>query len=518
MFEPYKHSGMIDFSDPDNVQKMQEALEKVRSQFGQTYDLIIGGDRVQSDDTFDSINPSHKDQCVGTFQVAKPEHIDQAIKAGYEAFETWKEYSPEARASIFKRAAALMQERRFELVAWQILEEGKSWPETDAEVAEAIDFNNYYPKEALRYYQQRDVDQWWKRENNEYFYQPIGVGAVIPPWNFPLAIMSGMSSAAMVTGNPIILKPSSDAPAMAYQYVKILEEVGLPDGVLNFITGGGGKIGDKLVGHPRTRFIVFTGSKEVGLHINELAAKMQPGQQFIKRVSAEMGGKDAMIVLEDASDMDAAADAAVKGAFGYQGQKCSACSRLIVEESIHDELLNKIIEKARQISVGPVEKQENWMGPVINAGAEEKILEYIEIGKEEGELVLGGKKVSDEGYYIEPTIFDQISPGDRLEQEEIFGPVLSVVTAENYDEALEIANNTEYGLTGGVWTRDQARIDRAKREFHVGNLYFNRSITGSIVGTQPFGGFKLSGTNHKAGGPDYLRFFLRAKSVSQYLR
>jgi len=517
MFEPYGHSGKIDFSDPENIKKMKQALEKVQSQFGQTYDLIIGGERVQSDETFDSINPSHKDQVVGTFQVAKPEHIDQAMEAGSEAFEEWKSYSPEARATIFKRAAALMQERRFELVAWQILEEGKSWPETDAEVAEAIDFNNYYPKEALRYYQQRDVDQWWHRENNEYFYQPLGVGAVIPPWNFPLAIMSGMSAAAMVAGNCIILKPSSDAPAMAYQYVKILEEVGLPSGVLNFITGGGGKIGDTLVGHPRTRFIVFTGSKDVGLHINELAAKIQPGQQHIKRVSAEMGGKDAMIVLADAPDLDAAAEAAVKGAFGYQGQKCSACSRVIVEESVHDELLELMIEKAKELTVGPVEDHDNWMGPVINASAEEKILNYIEIGKEEGDLVLGGEKVSDEGYYIEPTIFDGIAPGDRLEQEEIFGPVLSVVTAKDYDEALDIANNTEYGLTGGVWTRDQAKIERAKREFHVGNLYFNRGITGSIVGTQPFGGFKLSGTNHKAGGPDYLRFFLRAKSVSQRL-
>ncbi|MBS1270989.1 MAG: 1-pyrroline-5-carboxylate dehydrogenase 1 [Candidatus Marinimicrobia bacterium] len=517
MFEPYKQSGYIDFSKPENQQKMKDALEKVQSHLGQEYDLIIGGERVKSDETFDSINPAKKDEVIGTYQQAKPEHIDQAMDAAYEAWEEWKNYSPEARAAIFARAGHLMQDRRFELLAWQVLEQGKSWFETDAEVAEAIDFQNYYAREAVRYGKQRDVDQWWPRENNEYFYIPLGVGAIIPPWNFPQAIMSGMSSAAMVTGNCIILKPSSDAPAQAYQYVKILEEVGLPKGVVNFITGGGGKIGDKLVGHPKTRFIAFTGSKKVGLHINELAAKKQPGQKWIKRVSAEMGGKDAMIVLKDAPDMDAAADAAVQGAFGYSGQKCSACSRLILEESIHDEFMDLVIEKARKLTVGEPKDQDNWMGPVINAAAQEKIMKYIEIGKEEGTLVLGGNKGSDEGFYLEPTIFTDIEPGSRMEQEEIFGPVLSVIKARDYDHALEIANDTDYGLTGGLWTKDQAKIERAKREFHVGNLYFNRSITGSIVGTQPFGGFNLSGTDNKAGGKDYLLFFQQAKTVTQRL-
>ncbi|MCF7803383.1 MAG: L-glutamate gamma-semialdehyde dehydrogenase [Candidatus Marinimicrobia bacterium] len=517
MYQPYEQAGYIDFSKPENQRKMQDALEKVKSQLGQTHDLIIGGERVQSSETFDSINPAKKDQVIGTFQQAEPKHVDQAMDAALEAWEEWKHYSPEARAAIFARAGHLMQDRRFELIAWQILEQGKSWPETDAEVSEAIDFQNYYAREALRYGNQSDVDKWRPRENNEYFYIPLGVGAIIPPWNFPLAIMSGMSSAAMVTGNCIILKPSSDAPAQAYQYVKILEEVGLPKGVVNLVTGGGGRIGDKLVGHPKTRFIAFTGSKKVGLHINELAAKLQPGQKWIKRVSAEMGGKDAMVVLEDAPDMAAAADAAVQSAFGYSGQKCSACSRLILEESIHDEFVEKVIERAKKLTVGPPDKQENWMGPVINEDAESKILEYIKIGKEEGKLVLGGKKISEDGYYIEPTIFTEIDPGDRMEQEEIFGPVLSIIKARDYDHALEIANDTDYGLTGGVWTKDQAKIERAKREFHVGNLYFNRGITGSIVGSQPFGGFNLSGTDNKAGGKDYLLFFQQAKTVTQRL-
>jgi len=515
MYVPYQHSGLTDFSKPENVEAMQEALKKVKSEIGQTYDLIIGGERVKSDETFNSINPSHKNEVIGTFQKAKPEHIDQAIEAGYEAFEEWKQLSADARAAIFMRAAARMKERRLELAAWQVYEEGKSWPEADGDVAEAIDFQEYYAREAIRYGWPTELTPY-EGENNEMIYIPLGVGAIIPPWNFPLAIMSGMSSAAMVSGNCILLKPSSDSPTMAMKYVEILEEVGLPKGVCNFITGGGGSIGDKLVGHPKTRFIAFTGSKEVGIHINELAAKMQPGQKWIKRVIAEMGGKDAQVVLEDA-DLDAAAEAAVTGAYGFQGQKCSACSRLIVEESVYDEVVEKVIEYAKKVKVGPVEHQSNWMGPVINESSQEKILNYIEIGKKEGRLVLGGEQINSEGYYIEPTVFADIEPGDRLEQEEIFGPVLSIIKAKDYDHALDIANDTDYGLTGGVFTRDQRKIERAKKEFHVGNLYFNRKITGSLVGIQPFGGFNLSGTDTKAGGPDYLLFFQQAKSITQRL-
>jgi len=515
MYEPYRHLDSIDFSRPENVQAMQDALQSVQTDLGHEYDLIIGGKRVKGKGTFPSYNPAKKTEVIGNFQKARAEQIDAALEAGWDAFEEWSRFTPEARAAIFMRAAARMKERRFELAAWQVYEEGKNWMEADGDVVEAIDFQEYYARQAIRYGRGKPMAAF-PGESNEYVYVPLGTGAVIPPWNFPLAIMSGMTAAAAVSGNCVVLKPSPDSPAMAAKYVEILEEVGLPSGVVNFITGEDDVIGDPLVSHPKTRFIAFTGSQAVGLHINELAAKHQPGQKWVKRVIAEMGGKDAQIVLADA-DPDQAAEAAVTGAYGFQGQKCSACSRLIVEESVHDDLLEKIIERTKSITVGPTTEQKHWMGPLINQKAQDKVLKYIDIGKKEGQLVLGGNRINDQGYFVECTIFDQVRPGARIEQEEIFGPVLSVITARDYDQALEIANDTDYGLTGGVFTRDQRNIERAKREFHVGNLYFNRKITGSLVGIQPFGGFNLSGTDSKAGGPDYLLYFLQPKTITHRL-
>ncbi len=515
MYGPYQHLDLTDFSQPENVERMKESLARVKSEFGKTYQLIIGGQRIAGNGTFNSYNPSGKDEVIGAFQKAQPQHIDQALESGWTAFREWSTMSPEARAAIFLRAAARMKEHRLELAAWEVYEEGKNWVEADADVVEAIDFQEYYAREAIRYEQPQSIHPF-PGENNEYIYIPLGVGAIIPPWNFPLAIMSGMTAAAVVAGNCVVLKPSPDSPMLAAKYAEILEEEGLPEGVVNFVTGEDETIGDHLVGHPRTRFISFTGSQAVGLHINELAARPQEGQKFMKRVIAEMGGKDAQIVLADA-EVETAAEAAVIGAFGYQGQKCSACSRLIIEEDVYDDVLEQVIKRAKEIVVGPVEKQENWMGPLINAEAEEKVLRYINIGKQEATLVLGGEKIHNQGYFIEPTIFENVKPGSQIEQEEIFGPVLSVIRARDYDHALEIANDTDYGLTGGVFTKDQRKIERAKREFQVGNLYFNRKITGSLVGIQPFGGFKLSGTDAKAGGPDYLLNFLQPKTITQRL-
>jgi len=397
--------------------------------------------------------------------------------------------------------------------AWMICEAGKTWIEAEADTAEAVDFLDYYAREAIRWSELKGVIPF-PNEYPELRYIPLGVGAVIPPWNFPMAILTGMTSAAIVTGNAVLLKPASDTPAIGYQLIKIMQEAGLPAGVLNYLPGSGGEMGDYLVGHASTRFISFTGSKEVGLHINDLAAKCSPGQIWVKRVVAEMGGKDTIVVDSDC-DLNEAATAIVASAFGYQGQKCSACSRAIIVQEVYDQMVKLIAAKTAVLTVGPSENPEMHMGPVINSASENKILQYIEIGKKEGKLLCGGTKAAGDGYFIQPTVFSDIQPGSRLDQEEIFGPVLALLKAKNYDEALAIANATEYGLTGAVWTRDRYKIDRAKNDFHVGNLYINRKCTGAMVGAHPFGGFNMSGTDSKAGGMDYLGLFMQAKSISE---
>ncbi len=491
---------------------MEAALARVRGE-RKDYELIIGGKRVSSDKQFASINPSHPSEIIGRVQSATVEQAREAIAAAQHAFAGWSRVPAEQRAQLLFAVADAVRKRRNEFDALLVLEVGKSWPEADGDVAEGIDFLEYYGHEMLRYAQRRPLTAL-AGEDNEMHYIPMGVGVVIPPWNFAFAIMAGMTSAAIVTGNTVVLKPSSDSPVTAARFVELLESCGMPPGVVNLITGSGGAIGDALVSDPRVRFISFTGSKEVGLRINRLAADVHPGQHWIKRVVAEMGGKDGIVVAADA-DIAAAVEGVASAAFGFQGQKCSACSRAIIEAPIYDEFVRRLAERVDKITVGDPIDPANFMGPVINERSRDKIESYIKIGKSEGTLVSGGERASDDGYFLEPTVIAGVAPTSTISQEEIFGPVLAVIKAKDYDDALAIANNTEFGLTGSVYSSDRRKLERARDEFYVGNLYLNRKCTGAMVGVHPFGGFNMSGTDSKAGGPDYLLLFLLAKSVSE---
>ena len=496
---------------------MKEALVHVGDLLGHEYELVIGGEHLRTSGKIESHNPAKPTQVVGIHQKAGAEHAEKAMQAALKAFETWKSAPVEERASLLLNAAEIIRTRKFEFCAWLTYEVGKNWAEADADVAETIDFLEFYAREALRLAQATTPIQY-PGERNELLYIPLGVGAVIPPWNFPFAIMAGMTAAAIVSGNTVILKPSSDSPTIAARFVDVLEEAGLPPGVVNFCPGSGATFGNAIVQHPKTRFIAFTGSKEVGLDIHEQAAKAQTGQIWIKRTILEMGGKDSIIVSADA-ELDDAVAGVVASAFGFSGQKCSACSRVIVEEPIYDVFVDRVRERVAHLTVGDPTKNPN-MGPVVNAGAMQTILDYIETGKKEGRLIAGGKAVEtpENGYFLEPTVFADIAPDARISQEEIFGPVLAIIKAKDYDDALAIANNTEYGLTGAVYTNDREKLNHARRMFHVGNLYFNRKCTGAMVGAHPFGGFNMSGTDSKAGGPDYLYLFTQAKSVAEKLR
>jgi 1-pyrroline-5-carboxylate dehydrogenase len=515
MITEFKNTSYLDFSQAANKQGIEDALKLVEGQFSREYPLFINGKDAMSGDLFKSYNPSEKTQAVGTFHKAGKKEVDLAMEAGWRAFAAWKNVDPKERAIVLCKAAEIMRRRRFELNAWMIMEASKNWNEADAEVAEAIDFLDFYGREMLRYSARQPITPQ-PGEYNELVYIPLGVGAVIPPWNFPLAILTGMTSAAIVAGNAVLLKPASDTPVIGYKLVEIFQEAGLPDGVLNYIPGSGSVIGDYLVAHPKTRFIAFTGSMEVGLHLNQLAATPQKGQIWIKRVIAEMGGKDAIVVDDDA-DIAAAVEGVAVSAFGFQGQKCSACSRAIIHEKIYDEFVQRLVERVRKITVGPTKNPANWMGAVMSAGAQEKILQYIEIGKKEGRLVAGGEKGPDTGYFIQPTVFKDVPATARISCEEIFGPVLAVTKARDFDEAIKFANATDFGLTGTVYTRDRFKLEKAKKEFHCGNLYLNRKCTGAMVGGHPFGGFNMSGTDSKAGGRDYLGLFLQAKVMTEKL-
>jgi 1-pyrroline-5-carboxylate dehydrogenase len=517
MLPEFKNEPLTDFSQPEQRSAMEAALAKVKDEFGREHPLGIGGNHITGLATFDSINPAHKDQILGRFQKGKREHVEQAIEAAWKAFADWKRQPVDVRAGLLLRAAELMRQRKHEFSATMIYEVGKTWPEADADTAEAIDFMEFYAREAYRYGGEQPITKI-PSEDNQLVYIPLGVGAVIPPWNFPLAIMAGMTTAAAVSGNCVILKPSSDSPWIAARFFALLEEAGLPAGVVNFVSGSGGEVGDPMVQHPRIRFISFTGSKEVGLHINEEAAKVQKGQLWIKRVVAEMGGKDAIIVDREYANLDEAAAAVVASAFGFQGQKCSACSRLIVDEAIYDQFVPMVAEKTKALRIGSPEAADSQIGPVVNKKAMQKIQEYIERGKREGRLVAGGNVRDEEGFFIEPTVIADVDPKATISQEEIFGPVLAVSKAKDFDDALRIANDTQYGLTGAVFTDNEEKLERARDEFFVGNLYLNRKCTGALVGVHPFGGFNMSGTDSKAGGRDYLGLYLQAKAITRKVK
>jgi 1-pyrroline-5-carboxylate dehydrogenase len=513
----FRNEPFIDFSQHENARAMRGALERIGDELGHEYPLIIGGERVKTSAKIESLNPSRPAQIVGVHQKAGAEHADQAVQAALKAFETWRFTPAEERASLLLGAADLIRERKFDFCAWLTYEVGKNWAEADADVGETIDFLEFYAREALRLDAAATPIQL-PGERNQLRYIPLGVGAVIPPWNFPLAIMAGMTSAAIVCGNTVILKPSGDAPTIAAVFFSILEEAGLPDGVVNFCPGAGARFGSAIVAHPETRFIAFTGSKAVGLKIHESAAKTQPGQKFIKRTVLEMGGKNSIIVEPDC-DLNAAVEGVVASAFGFNGQKCSACSRAIVATEIYDKFCERLVARVTHIEVGDPAKN-FYTGPVINRAAYKEILNYIEIGRKEGRVIAFGKAPKnnpDYGYYIAPTVIADVAPTARIAQEEIFGPVLAVIKSTSFDDALAIANNTEYGLTGALYSTSRAKLDRARLEFHVGNLYFNRKCTGAMVGAHPFGGFNMSGTDSKAGGPDYLLLFTQAKSIAEKL-
>src|SRR6202453_478961 len=512
----FSNESFTDFSDPENARAMRYALEKVASHLGAEYSLIIGGERLQTSDQIRSINPARPAQVVGVHQKAGAEQVEPAMIAALRAYESWSRTSVDERVSLLLGASAIIRERKFEFMAWLTYEVGKNWAEADADVGETIDFLEFYAREALRLAGATTPIQY-PGERNELLYIPLGVGAVIPPWTFPFAIMAGMTAASIVTGNTVVLKPSSDAPTIAALFVEVLEEAGLPAGVVNFCPGSGVAFGNAIVEHPKTRFIAFTGSKSVGLEIHERAAKTQAGQIWIKRTILGMGGKDSILVCADA-DLDAAVDGVVAAAFGFSGQKCSACSRAIIEAPLYDVFVERVREKVAGLTVGDPTTNHN-LGPVVNKAALDSMLSYVETGKKEGRLIAGGNAptTANGGYFLEPTVFADIAPDAVLAQEEIFGPILALIKVEGYEEGLAVANNTEYGLTGAIYTDDRERLEHASREFHVGNLYLNRKCTGAMVGAHPFGGFNMSGTDSKAGGPDYLYLFTQAKSVAERL-
>lgn len=519
MLPEYRNEALTDFRKPEAQNAFREALERVKASIGRSYPLVINGEAIETSDHITSTNPARPQEVLGTFAKGTLAHAERAVEAAAAAFEGWKRVPVEERARFLLRAAAAMRRRKHEFSAIMVLEAGKTWVEADADTSEAIDFMEYYARQAVRIADSTSLLTQYPGEQLGLYYIPLGVGIIIPPWNFPLAIPTGMLSAAVVAGNAAVLKPAGQTPWIAYEMCRLFWEQGLPDGVINYLPGPGSVIGASMIENPQTRFISFTGSREVGIDIFQRAAKVQPGQIWLKRTVLEMGGKDAILVDETA-DLDAAAAGVVASAFGFQGQKCSACSRAIFVDGVYDQLAEKVVGLARKLRVDMPDKEAGVdLGPVIDLNAMKTIMGYIELGTQEGKLLLGGEPVStpEGGYFLPPTIFGDVAPDARIAQEEIFGPVLTLIRARDYEEGLAIANGTEYGLTGAVYSTRRDRLERARADYHVGNLYFNRKCTGAMVGAHPFGGFNMSGTDSKAGGPDYLLLFTQAKSVAEKL-
>jgi 1-pyrroline-5-carboxylate dehydrogenase len=515
MFTPFLNEPLSDFSDPERAAAYRLALAEVRQSLGSHKSLIIGGREVDTGGRIISLNPAKPAEVIGSVAAAGPTQIDAAFEAAWKAFPDWAARPAAERAAVTIKLASELRRRKLTLAAWETLEASKNWPEAEADVAEAIDFCEYYARQALELARPVPTNPW-PGEINQSWLQPLGAGVIVSPWNFPLAILVGMTIGPVAAGNTVVLKPSSSTPIIAAVFMEAVAAAGLPPGVINFLPASGGDMGDYLVDHHRCRFINFTGSKEVGLRIGSRATQIQPGQLWLKRVFLEMGGKDA-IVVDETADLEAATAAVVQSAFGFQGQKCSAASRIIVISDVYAACLEKLVAATKVLQVGPAE--ENYpVAAVISEGQQRKILAEIESGKARAKLLAGGHAVDkDGGYYIEPTIFAEVPGDSRLGQYEIFGPVLAVIPARDFDEAVGLFNGTEYGLTGGLFSRSRERIERARRDFEVGNLYINRGITGARVGVQPFGGFKMSGSNAKAGGPDYVRLFMEMKTVSEKL-
>lgn len=504
----FKNEPELDFSKPEIKEKLLKAFEEFKK--GEKYPLLINGEKIFKEKTITSVNPGKKEEIIGYASSADIEDAEAAIQAAKEAFKTWRFTPVDERIELAQKVNEIIQRERYNLNAIMIEESGKNFGESDGEICEAIDFINEYcigMKELEKGLPLLHAEN----EETSAVYTPIGIGVVIPPWNFPFSLLVGMTMGALITGNVVIAKPASDAPVTAWKFFEMLEEAGYPAGVINFITGSGGTIGNYLVEHPETRFVNFTGSKKVGLGINKAAA--ETSSKWIKRIVAEMGGKNAIIVDETA-DVEKAAIGVAQSAFFYQGQKCSACSRAIIHEKIYDEFIEKLVDFTSKLESG-LGRDNKAVGPVISKNAYDGIVKYIEIGRKEGNIILGGTYDDTEGFYIQPTIITDIEHGDVISKEEIFGPVLAVIKAKSFDEAMEIANDTEYGLTGSVYSNDEDHLTRARDEFNVGNLYFNRKSTGAVVQQHPFGGYNMSGTAAKTGTIDYLHNFLQMKSVAR---
>ncbi|MCR4955069.1 MAG: L-glutamate gamma-semialdehyde dehydrogenase [Lachnospiraceae bacterium] len=510
----FENAKELDFTCEEHKAKLLEAFKQVDAEKGNDYPLIIGGEKITTEKKITSINPGNK-EVLGQVSSCSKELGDKAIETAYETFKTWSNTCIDERVRCVKRLVHLVDQNRYYLDAWNVLESGKNWGEADGELCEALDFFNSYAKFAEEL--DKGLELQPSNELTKAVYIPIGVGCIIPPWNFPFSIMAGMCVAALVTGNTFVCKPSSDTPITCYKFMELVKKAGFPDGAFNYIPGRGSDIGDSIVDHPLTRFINFTGSKEVGCRIFEHAAHVNEGQIWLKRVVAEMGGKNAIIV-DSTADLKKAAQGVAGSAFTFQGQKCSACSRALVLADVYDDFVKELVAVTKEMTADQGEGRDNkTCGPVINQGSFDNVVKYIKIGEEEGTIACGGKYSDEKGFYLEPTIVTNVSKDARVANEEIFGPVCAVVKVNSFQEALDVANQTEYGLTGSVYSENRANIQQAKREFNVGNLYFNRKSTAAVVLNHPFGGVNMSGTDAKTGTRDYLQNFMCLKSITEDL-